>query len=199
MKLYHVSYDKIDSFKLRIPDSRIPGEDAITPRICFSSSVTDCINAKPGQATALKIAQDAELPLAIYVYEIDRSEYERDKELISPITLYRSYGLKDAINNLEYWLLTEPKSITENRYEISDAIIKKGKAIQGYPVVVSLSLTEQESLEARALEYLTEKARSIVPDVTTDLLLLAYKNKLKKVIAATKRSMTFASCVDNNK
>ena len=58
MKLYHVSYDPIWFFNPRVPKSRLPMEDAETPRICLSDRIERCVNAKPCQAQALYLAKE---------------------------------------------------------------------------------------------------------------------------------------------
>lgn len=52
MKLYHLSYDPVPFFIPRVPKSRLPMEDAETPRICLSDRIERCVNAKPCQAQA---------------------------------------------------------------------------------------------------------------------------------------------------
>ena len=47
MKLYHVSYNKVDRFIPRVPKERAGGENDDIPRICFSDSIEKCIAAKP--------------------------------------------------------------------------------------------------------------------------------------------------------
>ena len=58
MKLYHLSYDPVPFFIPRVPKSRLPMEDAETPRICLSDRIERCVNAKPCQAQALYLAKE---------------------------------------------------------------------------------------------------------------------------------------------
>ena len=67
MKLYHVSYDPIPWFVLRVPDHRLPDEDCTTPRICLGDSVENCVNAKPDQATAMYLAKQFGVRIPMYV------------------------------------------------------------------------------------------------------------------------------------
>lgn len=78
MKLYHVSYDPIWFFNPRVPKSRLPMEDAETPRICLSDRIERCVNAKPCQAQALCLAKEYGLRVPLYVYEFDTDDIPPD-------------------------------------------------------------------------------------------------------------------------
>lgn len=105
MKLYHVSYDPIWFFNPRVPKSRLPMEDAETPRICLSDRIERCVNAKPCQAQALCLAKEYGLRVPLYVYEFDTDDIPPDL-LVGPDELVGQYGVIDAKLNHEYWLLS---------------------------------------------------------------------------------------------
>lgn len=104
MKLYHVSYDRIENFVLRIPKNRLPMEDSTTPRICLSTSIERCVNAKPCQGEALYFARQQGLRVAFYVYEFDTEQIPAEN-LIPPKMLQEHYGVLDAEKNKEYWIV----------------------------------------------------------------------------------------------
>lgn len=99
MKLYHVSYDPIWFFNPRVPKSRLPMEDAETPRICLSDRIERCVNAKPCQAQALYLAKEYGLRVPLYVYEFDTDDIPPDL-LVGPDELVGQYGVIDAKLNL---------------------------------------------------------------------------------------------------
>ena len=82
MKLYHVSYNKVDRFIPRVPKERAEGENDDIPRICFSDSIEKCIAAKPSGPTALEIAEEEGIPVCLYVYSIDTEDYDKHDLLI---------------------------------------------------------------------------------------------------------------------
>lgn len=88
MKLYHVSYNKVDRFIPRVPKERAEGENDDIPRICFSDSIEKCIAAKPSGPTALEIAEEEGIPVCLYVYSIDTEDYDKH-DLFDPITTVR--------------------------------------------------------------------------------------------------------------
>lgn len=119
MTLYHVSFglQEIEkAFIPKVPEScaAILGEDAKTPRICFSSSIARCI-----QATECLPAVGE--PITVYKLEVEPN----DSSLISPKVLYYSGKVPDALENHEYWYLKEVSLIGEHRiithqdYELS--------------------------------------------------------------------------------
>lgn len=117
MKLYHVSYTPVQEFVPRVPECRADGEDAITPRICFTPRIEFCINAKPSGMLPIIASAQIGIPLAIYVYEIDLADY-RHKELLTPPEVEQNLHCSDATFNHEYCLLCKPRHVTVSRKEI---------------------------------------------------------------------------------
>lgn len=178
MKLYHVSYNRVDSFSPRIPKEIIPGEDTHIPRICFATNIVKCINAKPRKAEGIKTAIENNLPFGIYVYEIDSENYIQEKELLTPEFLYSSKLLADAKLNDEYWLLISPKEIKETRYELESAKLEKCHYSYESALLKSIKLEQGKSKESLLLEEMTKESRCIYKDLTTDLLLCTLADKL---------------------
>lgn len=117
MKLYHVSYTPVQEFVPRVPECRADGEDAITPRICFTPRIESCINAKPSGMLPIIASAQIGIPLAIYVYEIDLADYRRE-ELLTPPEVEQNLHCSDATFNREYCLLCKPRHVTVSRKEI---------------------------------------------------------------------------------
>lgn len=99
MLLYHVSMgksEKIKTFEPRVPISCVEefGEDSITPRICFASSITLCLQAILG-------VPDYGTLISIYTFSVD----DNDPNLVSPSELFITNRVPDALENQEYWYL----------------------------------------------------------------------------------------------
>ena len=107
ISLYHLSYDPIEQFSLRVPKYRVPGEDDSVRRICLAPCIEDCINAKPGRGEIAQIALERKIPLVLYLYKVEMPR--RNPCLIHPVSVYRDYGVSDAIHNQEYWLTRVPE------------------------------------------------------------------------------------------
>jgi hypothetical protein len=96
MKLYHVSVflqDKKVLFKPRVPKSAAEGENATIERICFSTSIENCIKAiGPSKFKS---------GTKFMIFEAD---IDADSEsLIPPQALFDRNYVKDALENEEYW------------------------------------------------------------------------------------------------
>lgn len=104
-RLLHLSYDPVEKFMLRVPQNRLKEEDGETKRICLAPSIEDAINAKPGGAAGIRIAQERKIPLLLYVYEATIPH----ESLIPPVEVYKAYGVLDAIHNQEYWATEVPQ------------------------------------------------------------------------------------------
>lgn len=101
MKLFHVSLDVDGSskrvFTPRVPDSAGKTEDKQTPRVCFSPTIRECLQAI--NATS----QGLEVDTKFRVFEADL-DY---KELVKPEELVKRGLVPDALENREYWYLKE--------------------------------------------------------------------------------------------
>lgn len=154
MKLYHVSYDPIWFFNPRVPKSRLPMEDAETPRICLSDRIERCVNAKPCRAQALYLTKEYGLRMPLYVYEFDTDDIPPDL-LVGPNELVGQYSVIDAKLNHEYWLLSGDVPYQEIYYEVIGGVFlppEEGVG-DGFPSALSLRLVEEESSEAARLAW----------------------------------------------
>lgn len=146
--LYHVSYDRIPRFRLRVPKNRLYGEDGTVPRICLSTSIEQCVNAKPSSAQALYQARELDLPMALYVYTF-RSEDIPEGKLLAPEDLH---GLvPDVEDSHEYWLLDPDVPYTESRVVCTGGIFYPNDAMH-YAEAEKLFLTEEDVPAAAWLE-----------------------------------------------
>lgn len=154
MKLYHLSYDPVPFFIPRVPKSRLPMEDAETPRICLSDRIERCVNAKPCQAQALYLAKEHGLRMPLYVYEFDTDDIPPEL-LIGPADLAGQYGVIDARLNHEYWLLSGDVPYQETYYEVIGGVFLPPEESVGesFPSVLMLRLDEEESHEAAWLSW----------------------------------------------
>lgn len=183
MRLYHVSYDRISRFELRVPRNRLPDEDDTTPRICLSDSVERCINAKPSHGQSLYQAKCHGLRVALYVYEFDTNDIPSDA-LIAPDELVDHYHVADAKFNHEYWLLDADIPYKETRVEFVDGGFIQPDDTHPYAYALRLSFDESETEEARRLEDSITKVNATKQDdfITTDMAILSCAEKIANLI-----------------
>lgn len=118
MILYHVSYKPIKNFILRVPKHRLADEDNTTPRICCSTTIENCIMAKPGQTEFLYLCMEHNLPCILYVYEFNvKSD---DPNVIVPTQLQESNAVPDAEILQEYWLCNKIPEFKEYVFKVND-------------------------------------------------------------------------------
>lgn len=98
--LYHVSLEPVDSFKPRVPKSRVNGEDSAEGRICLSDSIKNCINAMPFGAFPIQTMALFGCSAVIYVYRFEIPCGYEGLKSSSEIQLM----VPDAKANHEYWL-----------------------------------------------------------------------------------------------
>ena len=151
MTLFHVSYDPIPRFQLRVPEYRLVGEDDRTPRICLSDSIERCVNAKPSRAEALYLAKKYGLRMPLYVYEFEPEDIPAGA-LVGPWELTGWGKVSDAELYHEHWLLDANVPYREVRYEFVGGIFLPPEEASGHPSVLHLGLSQEESEEARRLE-----------------------------------------------
>lgn len=179
MKLYHVSYDRIPEFEPRIPQNRLPGEDSRVPRICLSTSVERCINAKPSQGQALYTAQQYGLRTALYIYEFDVNDIPTDK-LIGPDELKWQFGVVDAKINGEHWLLDCAIPYRETRKEFVRGSFLPPDDRHPYAFALRLFLEDSHSALAKNVEAAVAKMnqRKTGRRITTDMVILALSGEI---------------------
>lgn len=107
--LWHISFEPIQKFKLRVPKQRMEKEDGITSRICLCDSVKECFNAMPSGGLALQglLRTKAITDKIVYAYSLHADL--PDTRIIEPHELASDYGVKDALDTGEHWALLKPK------------------------------------------------------------------------------------------
>lgn len=154
--LYHVSFDPVKKFVLRVPRHRCPGEDSTTKRICLSEEVNKAITAMAGGGQALRgmlRAKNKITPiLHIYMCEADAS-------FIPPEDVQNMYHVVDAVHNREWWAIKIPK-FKHRIINVLNAEFKQGIDIFGNVGVAVKSMDYdliQEIPKNAPQEILSEK------------------------------------------
>lgn len=108
-------------FVPRIPSNTIHGEDETIPRICFSDSIENCLNATEDKL----LDYDNMNTVPIIVWEMDFSL--PNNNLVAWQELYKKNLVPDAVFTHEYWFL-EKLQLEGHLFEIhniDDAISSK--------------------------------------------------------------------------
>lgn len=109
-KYIHVSFDVVDTFKPRVPKSRIEGEDDTIPRICVANRLLDCINAMPSGPETMRAMQQLGLPVVIHAYYMQAQEIWNTEAIIRYVPDARCYG--------ESWIRTVPTHVRRVDYQV---------------------------------------------------------------------------------
>lgn len=98
MKLYNVTFRPEHKSVLvpKIPMCPMPKEDNVTPRVCLTDSISNCIQALPEEH------RDVHEGATIEVREVI---IRNPSKLLTPMELYTSGRVPDALENQEYWYL----------------------------------------------------------------------------------------------
>lgn len=150
MKLFHVSFDPVYTLTPRVPKARMPSEDATTPRICLAPSILDCLNAKPYKGDPFAEAKKLNAPLCLFVFETD---VEPD-QVIPPQDLAESYGVLDAMENQEYWLL-ESQPFFRTAYLVEDCRLEQDSCIERGQAILDIKLSPLDEIPRNALHNQT--------------------------------------------
>lgn len=131
--LWHVSFEKVDNFSPRIPDTIMAGEDEITPRICTATSIKNCLTAMPSGGAALKGLVDSTKKIKgmlaiIHAYCFVTSA--TDPRVVLPKILKEKYGVLDAEATGEHWI-TEEVRFEHRVLEIRSAEFTKATDAHG--------------------------------------------------------------------
>lgn len=124
--LYHISFDPVEALIPRVPEHRAPGEDAETPRICFSETIEDAITAMPkgGQALRGMLKCRHKITPILYAYIADR---EADREAyLCPYDIYIKHHVHDAIANKEWWAI-KPVTVQIRTLRVENAFFRDAK------------------------------------------------------------------------
>lgn len=108
MILFHLSFDPVDRFELRVPQYRCALEDSSTPRICLSERLDRALYAIPqGGSAAQKLLEfGAVAAPVLHLYLCDTAE---DPDgFLPPETLEERFNVFDAAYSREWWALKVP-------------------------------------------------------------------------------------------
>lgn len=100
MKLFYIDDNVnkvINKFELRVPQSRMTGEDSKTLRVCASKSLSGCLSAVPWQEDIEYM--DDNCILRVYEFEVS------DEDVINSEYLYENALVDDAMITEEYWIM----------------------------------------------------------------------------------------------
>lgn len=130
-KLIHCSFDLVDSFVPRVPDSRVKYngveyEDSATPRICVAPSILCCLKAMPKTGEIIRWMRAVGMKPIIHAYYLKSDNVHvctKDEVLDADITH-------------EMWMLDKPLDYYRRDYEIVSCVMEDAKDIFGKPVVV---------------------------------------------------------------
>lgn len=117
MKLYHLSLELVDKFKLKIPSTTSHNENKTINRVCLAPTIEGCLSAL-GWGGSTVIENDIlygilnkfnkTKPIVIYEFEIN-------KDLLTPQELASLSYLDDSLITNEYWYVgkneLKPKKI----------------------------------------------------------------------------------------
>lgn len=120
MILYHVSPNiNFDgNFVPRIPENRLQMEDSTIPRICFSTSISTCIQAMPGGGECFSDLLEHNNSV-LKVFEIDTDNLPFDSKFLVPPEVLDEKGLvPDAVMNEEFWVTEDIVIPMEDQYLI---------------------------------------------------------------------------------
>jgi hypothetical protein len=128
--LHHVSFDPINEFVLRVPDTCAPQEDNKTPRVCLSEYVNTAIQAMPHGGRALRgmlLMRNKITPLLnLYV-----TAYDGQCGFVPPNELMKKHGVCDAVMNSEWWAIDTVPKLEHRIIKIFDANMRDGKGMDG--------------------------------------------------------------------
>ena len=121
-KLIHCSFDLVDNFVPRVPDSRVMWEgkeyeDATTPRICVAPSVLHCLKSMPKAGETIRWMKAVGMNPVIHAYYLKSDN----------VHMCTKDDVLDADNTHEMWVLDKPKDWHRVDYEITDCFMTDGK------------------------------------------------------------------------
>lgn len=148
-KLIHCSFDLVDRFEPRVPDSRIEVvgmEDAETPRICVAPSILHCPKAIPKSGETIRWMQAVGLKPIIHAYYLQSDNvYQPTKDQVADVGWTK-----------EMWVLDKPKDWRRRDYEIVSCCMTDGKDMFGNDVVCINSVELKPAPYTDSLKELVE-------------------------------------------
>lgn len=125
-EVIHCSFEPVDSFYLRIPEQRCPGEDETIPRICAAKTVEGALNAIPQAGEVIRRMQELDVQIVIHVYYLSCNDILDTDEV--------SKYVPDANRTGEVWLLKEPDAVRHEVLMLSEATIFDVEDCYGTPM-----------------------------------------------------------------
>lgn len=151
-KLIHCSFDLVDNFTPRVPDSRIKVrwqdrecENAVTPRICVSPTVLQCLKAMPKAGETIRWMRAVGIPPVVHAYYLESDN----------VHMCTKDDVLDADITGEMWILDRPKDWHRVDYEITACHMTDGKDLFGKDVVAI------HSAELRRTKY-TDSLKNLI-------------------------------------
>lgn len=121
----HCSFDLVESFKPRVPKTRVIGkfvsEEAETPRICTADTIQHALLGIPRCADVMQNIQKFDMRIYIHVYYLTSEDIKFPTEEEVP----------DVKETHEVWILSEPQKIIWQDYEITDFKTSYHKDLNG--------------------------------------------------------------------
>ena len=114
MKLIHCSFDLVDEFIPRVPDSRVTWkgkeyEDAETPRICVAPTVLDCLRGMPKAGEIIRWMKAVGMDVVIHAYYLTADK----------VKICTTDDVIDADRTHEMWVLEKPSNVVRRDYLIA--------------------------------------------------------------------------------
>ena len=122
--LYHVSIEEVEKFELRVPESRMKGENDNIGRICFSTSIEGALSAIPHNSEVLSGLLNLEYErkhvfAILNIYTLDESKLSLE-QYYDTSYLMENNLVPDANLTNEVWVLTEDIVPTREIILLSD-------------------------------------------------------------------------------
>ena len=151
MKLIHCSFDIVDSFVPRVPNSRVKHdgkdfEDATTPRICVAPSILHCLKAMPKAGEIIRWMRAVGLKPIVHAYYLESDNVHKCTKEEVP----------DADRTHEMWILDKPTDWHRRDYEIVSCAMDDGVDIFGEKVVAIHSVELKRAPYTDSLKDLIE-------------------------------------------
>ena len=109
-KYIHVSFDLVDQFEPKIPDTTLDREDKVTPRICTAPTLLDALQAMTHPAMVIRKLKEIGIPPIIHAYYLTS-----DKICIPTVE-----QLPDVDITGERWIMDRPSKVLRRDYQIVD-------------------------------------------------------------------------------
>lgn len=132
MKLYHITLNhNIKKLRPQIPSEVMESENIEIARISASESIEDCFKAVPWNCSYFGKWKggffETEEDICITVFEIDTANIKKEN-LIRPEEVKETYGVLDAEDTTEHWIINEEVEPI-NKYTIIPLYLREGYSV----------------------------------------------------------------------